>query len=141
MPNFSKNLRYIEHFQKKANSPNIILIIKYHDNVEFINNSKFCLTYATPLKFSTYPNAHNIFASLSNSESIEVGKVDNVTMNIEQVKSDRPVCHSRFVNDIHWSPKLPKLASVCRDSNLYIWQIAEDSIKHMAKFNTVSQVR
>ena len=66
-------------------------------------------------------------------------------MSIESIKSDnpgRPISHSRFVNDIHWSPASqdkPKLASVCRDSDLRIWSLREGSIQYYHKFNTVSQ--
>ena len=94
------------------------------------------------VKFCSYNGLHNYFASLSNSENIEVARINPKTSTIEQLKSEKPISHSRFVNDIDWSPTLqdkPKLASVCRDSVLRIWSLGESSIKPYQKYNTVSQ--
>lgn len=87
----------------------------------------------------------NLFATLCKTETIEINKLINNEDGGYSVKrvlaeNDRQISHSRYVNDISWSNKGHKLASVCKDSNLKVWQVTEDGrIKLVNKFNTVSQ--
>ncbi|CAG5113732.1 Oidioi.mRNA.OKI2018_I69.chr2.g7822.t1.cds [Oikopleura dioica] len=90
-----------------------------------------------------------LFATLCKTEMIEVNQLVP-TLNEETLtqsysvrrllaENNRPISHSRYVNDIAWSNKGNKLASVCKDSNLKVWSVTEDSIKLVNRFNTVSQ--
>ena len=96
------------------------------------------------VKFCHFPKSTNIFASLSNSENIEIGMIEPKTKQIVSIydKSDKPISHTRYVNDIDWSPRnadKQRLASVCRDSSLRIWALRESSVFLQDKRNTVSQ--
>ena len=87
-----------------------------------------------------------LFATLCKTEMIEVNQLvsspdDQGSFSVKRLLADnnRPISHSRYVNDIAWSNKGNKLASVCKDSNLKVWSVTEDSIKLVNRFNTVSQ--
>ena len=97
------------------------------------------------MKFSNEKYS-GLFATLCKTEMIEVNQLvsssnEEGSFSVKRLLADnnRPISHSRYVNDIAWSNKGNKLASVCKDSNLKVWSVTEDSIKLVNRFNTVSQ--
>ena len=121
-------------------------------NISLIRFSDICRTANFEHKFDpsvvkfSNEKYSGLFATLCKTEMIEVNQLvsssnEEGSFSVKRLLADnnRPISHSRYVNDIAWSNKGNKLASVCKDSNLKVWSVTEDSIKLVNRFNTVSQ--